>query len=375
MKNNERFGLNMKRIVVKIGSSSLIDKEGKFNRKYAEKIVKELVDLYNQGKEVILVTSGAISAGINKLNLREQPQTIPAKQAAAAVGQSQLMHIYEELFGVYHCTVAQVLLTRDDMTERSRYLNIRNTLLTLLNYKVVPIVNENDTVAVEEIKFGDNDNLSALVASKVEADLLVILSDVAGLYTGDPRHDGEAKLIETVEEITPQMENRAGKEGTKYGTGGMRTKLQAAKIATSAGVVTVITDGVKDGMLLRIVKGEAIGTKFFPKVTKISGRKRWIAFAAKASGAIIIDEGASVAIIEGGKSLLPSGILGVEGKFATGDMVVIKTKDKKEIAKGLVSYTSDEISKIKGSKSIQIEELLGYRGYDEVIHRDNLVIL
>lgn len=372
----------MKRVVVKIGSSSLTinegQYEGQFNKKYIEKIIKELTELHRQGTEIILVTSGAICAGINKLNLKEPAlgrQTIPDKQAAAAVGQSQLMHLYEELFGKYNCIVAQVLLTREDMSERSRYLNIRNTLLTLLKYKVIPIINENDTVAVEEIKFGDNDTLSALVASKVEAELLIILSDVAGLYTGDPRRDKKAELIAKVEEITSEIENIAGREGTKYGTGGMYTKLQAAKIATSAGVTTVITDGAGEKVLSRIIKGEQIGTTFLPKISKISGRKRWIGFAAKTSGVLIIDEGASIAILKKGKSLLPSGILEVEGKFETGDIVVIKTKDNQEIARGLVSYTAGEINKIKGNKTSRIEEILGWRGYDEVIHRDNLVIL
>ncbi len=365
----------MKRVVIKIGSTSLTDKEGKFNTKYVEKIVTEVTDLVNQGKEIILVSSGAICIGSNKLNLIEKPQNIPAKQAAAAVGQSELIHFYGELFGTYNYTVAQVLLTREDMTDRTRYLNIRNTLLTLLSYKVIPIINENDTVAVEEIKFGDNDNLAALVASKVEADMLIIISDVAGLYTEDPRKDEKAMLIEVVEKITPQMEDIAGKEGTKYGTGGMYTKIQAAKVATSAGVVTVITDGIKEKVLSRIIQGEQLGTKFFPNANKISGKKRWIAFAAKSSGGIIVDEGARAAIMENGKSLLASGILGVEGKFETGDMVIIKTNDKKEIARGLVSYTSDEINKIKGHKSTEIERIIGYRGYDEVIHRDNLVIL
>ncbi|MFH1238711.1 MAG: glutamate 5-kinase, partial [bacterium] len=368
----------MKRIVVKIGSSSLTINEGQcagqFNKKYIDKIVKELTDLHRQGTQVILVTSGAICAGINKLRLTAKPQTIPEKQAVAAVGQGQLMHLYEEMFAKYDCVVAQVLLTREDMSERSRYLNIRNTLLTLLNYKVIPVINENDTVAIEEIKFGDNDTLSALVASKVEADMLIILSDVAGLYTGDPRRDKKARLIEEVKEITREIEASAGGEGTKYGTGGMFTKLQAAKIATAAGVMTVITDGTKENVLSRIIKGENIGTRFLPKAGKISGRKRWIGFAAKTSGAIIIDEGASVAILKKGKSLLPSGILAVEGKFETGAIVVVRTRDKKDIARGLVSYTAEEINKIKGQKSGRIEELLGWRGYDEVIHRDNLVI-
>jgi glutamate 5-kinase len=369
----------MKRIVVKIGSSSLTLKEGQdagqLNKKYIDRVVKELSDLHQAGDQVILVTSGAIAAGINKLHLTQRPQTIPAKQAAAAVGQNQLMHLYEEVFAKYNCVVAQVLLTREDMSERSRYLNIRNTLLTLLSYKVIPVINENDTVAVEEIKFGDNDTLSALVASKVEADMLIILSDVAGLYTCDPRHNKKAVLIKEVKDITPDIENMAGKEGTKYGTGGMYTKVQAAKIATAAGVLTTITDGCEDKVLSRIIEGEQIGTRFLPRISKISGRKRWIGFAAKTSGTLIVDEGACTAIREKGKSLLSSGILAVEGKFEAGDIVLVKTADKKEIARGLVSYTAEEINKIKGKKSLQIEEILGWRGYDEVIHRNNLVIL
>jgi len=360
-----------RRIVVKVGSSLLTEKN-RLNLKRIEEIVDQLAFLQKENKEVILVTSGAIAGGMGRLNLKKLT-TIPQKQAAAAIGQNLLMGIYERLFKKRGCLVAQVLLTSEDIQNRKRYLNARNTLLTLLNYKAIPIVNENDTVAVNEIRFGDNDTLSALVASKVEADLLIILTDTKGLYTTDPKKRG-AKLIEEVSQITPQLERMASGPGTLKGTGGMVTKLRAAKIACSSGVAMVIADGRMRNVLLKVLAGERLGTLFLPK-ERLKSRKKWIAFGVILKGKIRVDRGAREAISKRGKSLLPSGIIEVKGRFSIGDGVSIADEENREFARGIVSYSSSEVDKIKGKKTSRIENILGYKDYDEVIHRDNLVIL
>lgn len=367
----KRDFLNAKRIVVKVGSSLLTEKN-RLNLEMMEKIVDQLASLQKKNKEIILVTSGAIASGMGGLNLKRLT-SIPQKQAAAAVGQNLLMGIYERLFKKKGCLVAQILLTSEDIQDRERYLNARNTLLTLLNYKAIPIVNENDTVAVDEIKFGDNDTLSALVASKVEADLLIILTDTKGLYTTDPQKRG-AGFIEEVSEITPQLERMASGPGTLRGTGGMITKLRAAKISRSSGVAMVIADGRMRNVIKRILAGERLGTLFLPK-ERLKSRKRWIAFGVALKGKIRVDEGAEEAISKRGKSLLPSGIIEVKGRFSIGDGVSIIDEEGEEFARGIGSYSSSEIEKIMGKKTQKIEKILGYKDYDEVIHRDNLVIL
>lgn len=377
----ERDFSKVKRIVIKVGSSLLTEKNG-LNLKRIEEIVDQLASLQKKNKEIILVTSGAIASGMGRLKLKKLT-TMPQKQAAAAIGQNLLMGIYERLFKKRGCLVAQILLTSEDIENRERYLNARNTLLTLLNYKAIPIVNENDTVAVDEIKFGDNDTLSALVASKVEADLLILLTDTKGLYTVDPRRREAglthaplraAGFIEEVSEITPQLEKMASGPGTRRGTGGMGTKLQAAKIVRSSGIAMVIADGRIENVLLRLLAGEHLGTLFLPK-TRLKSRKRWIAFGVILKGKIRVDEGAQEAIFKRGKSLLPSGITEVKGRFSIGDGVSIIDEENREFARGIVSYSSSEIEKIMGKKTQKIEKILGYKDYDEVIHRDNLVIL
>jgi glutamate 5-kinase len=284
------------------------------------------------------------------------------------------MGIYERLFKKRGCLVAQVLLTCEDIQKRERYLNARNTLLALLNYKAIPIVNENDTVAIDEIKFGDNDTLSALVASKVEADLLIILTDTKGLYTADPKKKRGIRFVEEVSEITPELEKMASGPGSLRGTGGMVTKLRAAKIARSSGIAMVIADGRISNVIKRLLAGEGLGTLFLPK-KRLKSRKRWIAFGVALKGKIKIDEGAREAVSKRGKSLLPSGIIEVKGEFSIGDGVSIIDEENKEFARGIVSYPSSEIEKIKGKKTSQIKNILGYKDYDEVVHRDNLVIL
>lgn len=366
---------NAHRIVFKVGTSTLTHNSGKLNLNLIEKIVRQLADLKYQGKEVLLVTSGAVGAGLGILGYKEKPKTIPEKQACAAVGQGVLVHIYEKIFSEYGENVAQLLLTRADMNNRNRFLNARNTLLTLLNRGVIPVINENDTVAVEEIKFGDNDTLAALVAGLVDADLLILLSDIDGLYTGDPNKDKDASLINVVKEIDENIENLAGGAGSKFGTGGMATKISAAKIAINAGIPMVITNGSKTEMLPKLFKGDDVGTLFVPKEMNSHCRKRWIAFCSKVTGKIYVDNGAFEAIKEKGKSLLPSGIKNIEGSFEVGHVVSIIDNDEKEFARGIVNYTSSEIEKIKGVHCEEIVKILGHKDYDEVIHRDNLALV
>ncbi|PKM82823.1 MAG: glutamate 5-kinase [Firmicutes bacterium HGW-Firmicutes-13] len=366
---------NAERIVIKVGTSTLTYSSGKLNLHYIERIVRELADLKNQEKDVLLVSSGAIGAGIGKLGLRKKPKTIPEKQAVAAVGQGMLIQVYEKLFAEYGHIVAQILLTREDLINRQRYINSRNTLITLLKFGVIPIINENDTVAVEEIEFGDNDSLSALVASLTNADLLINLSDINGLYTSNPHINSEARLINYVEKITPEIENLAEKTGNSLGTGGMKTKLESAKIAVNSGVSMVIANGQRPGIIHDIINGEKVGTLFPTHRKTLHSRKKWIAYGLTIQGTISVDKGAKKAVIKDGKSLLPSGILHVRGSFECGDTVCITDEEGIEFARGLVNYSSKDLERIKGLKTHEIPELLGEDNQNEVIHRDNLVLL
>lgn len=375
VEERKRYLKQVKRVVVKVGSSTLTHSSGRLNLQRMEALVRQLADLHNRGLQVILVTSGAVGAGIGKLGLKRRPRTIPEKQAAAAVGQGILLHMYEKLFAEYGQTVAQILLTREDVAHRSRFLNARNALFTLLELEVIPIINENDAVAVEEIKFGDNDTLSALVASLVEADLLILLSDIAGLYEADPRSQPDARLLNWVAEITPEIEAMAGGAGTQLGTGGMATKIQAAKIAVSSGTAMVIADGSRPGVIQDILAGEEVGTWFKPQDHPLQARKRWIAFSPGVKGRLVVDDGAVRALVKGRKSLLASGLLAVEGSFSEGQVVTVVDREGREIARGLVNYSATELEQIKGLKTEAIERLLGHKNYDEVIHRDNLVVL
>lgn len=365
-----------KRIVVKVGTSTITYSNGKRNFSQIDRLARELSDLQNQGKEMILVTSGAVAVGVDRLGLVKKPDTIPGKQAAAAVGQGVLMHTYEKFFADYGQVVAQVLLTKTESLDRHRYTNSRNTFMELLRQRVIPIVNENDVVALDELKIGDNDNMSALVAGIVDADLVIILSDVDGLYTANPQTHPEAKLVHTVTEITPAIEESAGGAGTLRGTGGMATKIQAAKAATSSGINLVIASGTEKNAVPRIVAGEEIGTLFVSRENRLQFRKRWLAFGARIMGSIIVDEGCCKALHKaGGCSILPAGITGVDGSFEAGSTVSVKDAQGHEMARGLVHYGSEELEKIKGCRSGEIEELLGHKNFDEVIHRDDLVIL
>jgi glutamate 5-kinase len=365
----------VRRLVVKVGTG-LITRPGLGpDPERIAALAAELASV-REGRELVLVTSGAIATGMARLTLPERPRTIPEKQAAAAVGQSALMWHYEQAFKRHGVPVGQVLLTAHDISDRARYLNARNTLLALLRFGVLPVVNENDTVAVEEIKVGDNDNLSALVASLIDADLLVLLTDVDGLYTSDPARDPAAVKLDTVDTITAEIERLVWR-GTGAGSvGGMATKLQAAQKAAAAGVPMVIASGRTQGVLARILKGEAAGTYFAPKADRLGARKRWIAFAVPPHGRLAVDAGARAALTQHGKSLLPSGVAKVEGDFAAGEVVgLVSDGDDREFARGLVNFDADELRKIQGAKTREIGQRLGYKSFDEVIHRDNLVLL
>ncbi|MEJ8553392.1 glutamate 5-kinase [Tepidibacter sp. Z1-5] len=371
----ESYLKNVKRIVVKIGTSTLTHSTGLLNLNTMENIVRQLVNIHNQGIEVVLVTSGAIGAGMGKLGLKSKPKTIPQKQAAAAVGQGILMHMYEKLFSEYGKIAAQILLTSEDMSDRKRFLNARNTFFSLFNQKVIPIVNENDAIAIDEIKFGDNDTLSAMVTTLVDGDLLLVLSDIDGLYNANPKTNINAKLISYVEEITEKIKCSAGDAGSNLGTGGMITKLKAAEIAVSSGASMIIANGSILNIINRIFQGENIGTFFQATKNPLQSKKSWIAYNTAAKGKIIIDDGAKKAILEKRKSLLPSGVKSVNGKFNKGDVVYIVDSEYKEIARGITNYNSLDIDLIKGIQTSDITDQLGYKNYDEIIHVNNLVIL
>ncbi|NTU43820.1 MAG: glutamate 5-kinase, partial [Nitrospirales bacterium] len=348
----------MARVVVKIGSNILTEKKGGLNSKRVYAITRDVSEAVEAGHEVVIVSSGAVAAGMKKLGLREKPKEIRLKQAAAAVGQSSLMWAYEKSFGEYGKKVAQILLTSEDLSERMRYLNSKNTLITLLSYGIVPIINENDTVATDEIKFGDNDQLAALVSGLIDAERLIILSDVDGLYTANPNEDKGARVIPRVDEITPDLESVAGGAGSAVGTGGMYSKVMAAKKATSYGIGVNIVNGRKKGLIASLLSGNQHGTEFRPQEKRISSRKGWIAYALRPRGYLIIDDGAVGALLSSGKSLLPSGIVRVEGSFDPGDAVFCVDGRGKKVAKGIVNYASQDIQKIKGKKTSEIESLL-----------------
>ncbi|HEY6008174.1 MAG TPA: glutamate 5-kinase, partial [Geobacteraceae bacterium] len=338
-------------------------------------IADQVATARGMGREVIIVTSGAIAAGRGVLGLQDRPRTIPEKQAAAAVGQTRLMRAYEDAFAARSLTTAQLLLTRADLADRTRFLNARATIETLLARGVVPIINENDTVVVEEIKFGDNDNLSALVTNLADAQLLVILTDIDGFYDADPRKNPDARLVPLVTAITKEVERAAGGTGSAVGTGGMATKIAAAKKAGKSGVATLMVNGRNDATLTRALAGEELGTMFLPAGESLTSRKHWIAYTLKPKGQLTVDAGAHKVLARHGRSLLPSGIVQVEGEFDRGACVRVCGPDGAEFARGLVDYAHTEVARLIGHRSGEIEAILGYKYGDEVIHRDNLVIL
>jgi len=374
--NRKTIFSRARRIVIKVGSAVLTSSDRGLDQNRIERLAADISSIMEQGREVVLVSSGAIAAGLAKLGLKKtRGMPLSLKQAAAAVGQSGLMWAYERTFGEHGNKVAQVLLTREDLSNRTRFLNARNTLQTLLDHEVIPVINENDTVSVDEIKFGDNDNLSSMVVHLTDADLLVILSDIDGLYTADPKLDPSAVLIPLVEKITADVERGAGDAQTLVGTGGMRSKIMTAKKVGAYGVPMVIVNGKKNGVLLSLFEGRDTGTLFLPKTEKHDSRKQWIAYTAGSTGKIVVDDGAVEALMNKGKSLLPGGIVKIEGSFKIGDCVTCVDRSGSAFARGLVKYASVDLEKIKGLKTSQIQSVLGHKDYDEVIHRDDLVIL
>jgi glutamate 5-kinase len=364
-----------RRIVVKVGSSILASPEKGLHQEVFSHLAKEISELKRQGIEIVLVSSGAIAAGMEKLGYKTRPQSITQKQATAAVGQSRLMNVYEQYFSRSQQMVAQILLTHDDLSHRRRFLNARNTLMTLLELGIIPIINENDTVVVDEIKVGDNDNLSALVTNLIGADLLVILTNIDGLCDADPRLNPKARCIPLVEDIDMDMGEIIGDTEGEWNVGGMVSKIQAAKKASHFGIPTVIANGTRKEVLHQILKGKETGTFILPKLEALSSRKHWIAFNLKPQGDVIVDEGAKKAIVQRGKSLLPSGVVKVKGTFDRGDLISCLGPQGREFARGLVNYSAPELEKIRGLRSDKIEQVLGYKYSDEVIHRDDLVVL
>jgi len=362
-----------KRLVIKIGSSLLVDdKTGAIRHEWLSHLMEDVVQCWKQGQSPVIVSSGAIALGRRHLKLKNHPLQLEEKQASAAVGQIRLAHAYQKALEEHGITVAQILLTLDDSENRRRYLNAKNTLETLLNLRVIPVINENDTVATAEIRFGDNDRLAARVAQMISADTLVLLSDIEGLYTADPRTDSTATLIPEVNALTPDILSMAGDSATEYGSGGMITKLAAAKIALTSGCRMVIAAGKHLNPLSRIDKTEQC-TWFIPDTTPTRARKNWIAQHLKPTGSMIIDAGA-VNALKQGKSLLSAGVIDIQGEFHKGDAICVFNADKQEIAKGLVNYPAHEAKKIMGRKSAEFESILGYQGCEEIMHRDDLVL-
>ena len=365
----------VKRIVVKIGSSVLTREDNGIDPVFIDGLADQVAAMRQDGREIVIVTSGAIAAGRRDLGLLDRPRTIPQKQAAAAIGQTRLMRSYEDAFARHGLRTAQILITRSDLADRTRFLNARATLETLLECGAVPVINENDTVVVDEIKFGDNDNLSSLVTNLVDAHLLVILTDIDGLYDANPRSNPDARLVPLVKAITREIERAAGGAGSSVGTGGMATKVAAAKKAGKSGVATLIVNGKVPGILVCAMAGDEVGTLFLPARESLPSRKHWIAYTLRPKGRVIVDEGARTVLSQHGRSLLCSGVVRVEGDFDRGDPVRVCGPDGTEFARGLVDYSHRELVLIMGHKSTEFEALLGYKYGDEVIHRDNLVVL
>jgi len=365
---------NVKRVLIKIGSAVLTGENG-LDLQIIEQLVDEMAQLTKEGYQIVIVTSGAIASGKHRMGITGKLKSMPQKQAAAAIGQSRLMRVYSNSFGKYSIFVAQILLTMSDLTDRKRFLNVRNTLSTIIDWGVIPIINENDSVAVDEIKFGDNDHLAAMITNIIDGQLLINLTSTEGLYDRSPSKSKKAKLITLVKEFTEEIESAATDETTEVGLGGMKSKVIAAKAVTASGIPCVIAPGKKKGVLHDIFAGKEVGTLFLPASEPLSSKKYWIAFTLKSQGKLFLDEGATRALIDEGKSLLPSGITNVEGDFSIGDPVTCVDMEGTQLAKGLVNYNSSDIRKIMGLKTSKIEQVLGYKDYDEIIHRDNMAVI
>jgi glutamate 5-kinase len=365
----------VKRVVIKIGSRVLTAGSDVLHTEVFRNVAKNISGLKQEGYEIIVVSSGAVAAGRKSLTCIEQPVSIPQKQASAAIGQVRLMRLYEDCFNAHGHNTAQVLLTHDALSDRKKFLNARNTLFTLLHCGIIPIINENDSVVVDEIQFGDNDILSALVTNLVDADLLLILTDRDGLFAQDPERCENATLIKVVEKITKEIETLAKGSSSSVGTGGMISKVDAAKKASIYGIPTIVVNGNTKNIITGVFKGEDVGTFFLPSQSKLSSRKHWIAFNLKPKGTLIVDDGAKQAVVKMGKSLLSSGLLDVKGNFKFGDPVKCVDSNGVEFARGLINYRAEEVFRLRGLHSRDIKKVLGYKYYDEIIHRDDLVVL
>lgn len=378
MTKKSKSNLTYRRVVAKFGTSLITGDTSQLNQPAMAGLVNQIARLHRQGSELLVVSSGAIAAGRQKLGLTRKIRGIPFRQVMASAGQSRLMNIYEQLFDEHGIKVAQALLTRNDLSDRAGYLNTRNTLLALLELGVVPIVNENDVVAVDEIQeasFGDNDNLSAMVANLIDADLLLLLTDIEGLYTSDPRRNTDARLIPQVERIDKEIERLASGTASESGTGGMITKIEAARLATASGVTVVIADGREPDIITRLAAGEAIGTRFLPKTSKLESRQRWMLSGLSTRGKLVVDAGAATALRKQNRSLLAAGIERSEGRFRRGDIVEIHDLEGVRIGCGITNYGSADIEVLKGAHSGKIASLLGHDYGSEVVHRNNLVVL
>jgi glutamate 5-kinase len=371
----QKYLKNVQRVVIKIGSSSLTSPEGGLEEKNMDRFVEEVSRIKKSGYEVLLVTSGAIAAGLKHLGFADKPSQISLLQAAASVGQVLLMEKYSVLFSQKGIHVGQILLTHEDTTSRKQYLNIKNTILKLLELDIIPIINENDSVAVEEIKFGDNDSLAALAAALVEADLFIILSDIDGLYEKDPSIDPDCKRIPIVKDIDENILNICGGIGSTFGSGGMLTKVKAAKISTFSGIPMVIARATEADVLAKIIQAEDTGTFFAPTgKKKLASMKKWIAFGTRAKGEIVIDKGAEEAIVAKGKSILAVGVTQARGEFLKGDTIKVFTADDRVIAKGITNFSIEQVNAIKGKSQKEIARMLGQDNCAEIIHRDLLVV-
>jgi glutamate 5-kinase len=364
---------HVKRVLVKVGTGTLTGADG-LDLAIIEQLVDEVAGFEKKGYQFVIVSSGAIASGKHRMGIRGKLSSLPEKQAAAAIGQGRLMRVYSNAFGRHELYVAQLLLTMSDLTDRTRFLNIRNTLSVLMEWGVVPIINENDTVSVDEIKFGDNDNLAAIMANIMEADLLINLTNTEGLYDRNPKGGVKARLIQTVPEITEEIEAFASSEADPVGMGGMKSKVLAARKVTAFGIPFIIAHGKRKGILREILEGNEAGTLFLPAKEALKSRQHWIAFTLRSRGKLYVDDGARDAVLLKGKSLLPSGIVAVEGEFAVGDPVVCFDSTGKLFAKGLVNYSAADIDRIKGLRTSRIEQVLGNKPYDEVMHRDNMAV-
>ena len=367
---------NIKNVVIKIGSSSLCDDEGNINKEKILNLIQQIAYIKRKGINITLVSSGAINAGVHIMNLAKRPQTIPQKQALAAIGQASLMQIYEELFSLFNLRCAQILLNHDDFDDRKRLMNFNNAMQALIDYDVVPIINENDTLAVEEIKVGDNDTLASLVVPAVNADMVVLVSDINGLYDDNPHTNENAKLIKNVNGITKEIEDMAKDASSKVGTGGMITKIKAAKVCNDFGCDMAIVNGNQQNVLVDLMDGKDVGTYFSGVAGRtLNSRQHWIMYRSMPKGSIIVDDGAKLALINNHTSLLPKGIVDVRGNFLISQIVDIIDLNNILLARGMVNYSSDEIKLIKGLNTREIKNVLHYKDYDEVVHANNLVLV